>query len=250
MNADILRITEPPTLLREQAFERLREAIITGHFAPGARLIERELCEAMGVSRTSIREVLRRLEAERLIQVEPRRGPTVARVSRKQAAEIYDMRATLEAMLMERFTLKATEEEIAVLRGIFEEVVAAAETENVRELIAIMTRFILHVAHVVDHEVIRDILQQLIARISFLRGLSMSKPGRIHESIGEIRAIVEAVERRDPEAAARNAAHYVQNAGAAALSRLDEAQTHGNESGAGLRAQERRQATAKPVRTL
>ena len=69
--ADVLRITEPPTLVREQALERLRAAIITGHFAPGARLVERELCEAMGISRTSIREVLRRLEAEKLVRVEP-----------------------------------------------------------------------------------------------------------------------------------------------------------------------------------
>ena len=82
MTANILQITEPPTLLRERAFEQLREAIITGHFAPGDRLIERELCKAMGVSRTSIREVLRRLEAERLIKVEPRRGPAVARITR------------------------------------------------------------------------------------------------------------------------------------------------------------------------
>ena len=89
MTADALRITEPPTLVREQAFERLRDAIIGGHFAPGQRLIERELCEAIGISRTSIREVLRRLEAERLVVVEPRRGPTVARVTRKQAEEIY-----------------------------------------------------------------------------------------------------------------------------------------------------------------
>ena len=66
---NVLRLTEHPPLRRDQALERLRDAIITGHFAPGARLIERELCEAMGVSRTSIREVLRRLEAEQLIRL-------------------------------------------------------------------------------------------------------------------------------------------------------------------------------------
>jgi DNA-binding GntR family transcriptional regulator len=67
MTAHILRLIEHPPLRRDQALERLRNAIITGHFAPGDRLIERELCEAMGVSRTSIREVLRRLEAEQII---------------------------------------------------------------------------------------------------------------------------------------------------------------------------------------
>jgi DNA-binding GntR family transcriptional regulator len=75
MTANVLRITEHPPLRRDQAFERLRDAIITGHFTPGERLIERDLCEKMGVSRTSIREVLRRLEAERLIEVHwSRRG--------------------------------------------------------------------------------------------------------------------------------------------------------------------------------
>src|SRR5438067_1583646 len=74
---DALRVLAPQTLVRDEAFDRLRDAIITGHFPPGARLVERELCEAMGVSRTSIREVLRRLEAEKLVRVEPRRGPEV-----------------------------------------------------------------------------------------------------------------------------------------------------------------------------
>jgi GntR family transcriptional regulator, trigonelline degradation regulator len=104
MVADALRINAHPRRLREEAFERLRDAIIAGHFAPGARLVERELCEAMGVSRTSIREVLRRLEAEQLIVVEPRRGPVVARLTRKQVAEIYEVRAMLEATLLRRFT--------------------------------------------------------------------------------------------------------------------------------------------------
>lgn len=111
MTANVLRITEHPPLRRDQALERLRDAIITGHFTPGERLIERDLCEKMGVSRTSIREVLRRLEAEQLIQVEPRRGPVVARVTRKQAAEIYEVRALLEAALVRRFAQQASDGE-------------------------------------------------------------------------------------------------------------------------------------------
>ena len=219
--ANILRITEPPTLLRERAFERLRDAIITGHFVPGDRLVERELCEAMGISRTSIREVLRRLEAERLIEVEPRRGPTVARVSRKQAAEIYEIRGQLEAILVRRFTERATDEDVAKLRLIFKEVVAAAKTEDVVALVGIMARFNAHMVTVVGHELIGEILQQLTARISFLRVKSMSQPGRVQTSLGEIGNIIEAVERRDAKAAARHAVTYVNNACAAALERLD-----------------------------
>ena len=221
MIANILQITEPPTLLRERAFERLRDAIITGHFVPGDRLVERELCEAMGISRTSIREVLRRLEAERLIEVEPRRGPTVARVSRKQAAEIYEIRAQLEATLVRRFTERATDEDVAKLRLIFKEVVAAAKAEDVIALVGIMARFNAHMVAVVGHELIGEILQQLTARISFLRVKSMSQPGRVKTSLGEISNIIKAVERRDAKAAARHAVTYVNNACAAALERLD-----------------------------
>src|SRR3981189_1868278 len=119
MAGRVLWITEAPALLRDQALERLRDAIISGHFAPGTRLIERELCEQMGVSRTSIREVLRRLEAEQLIEVEPRRGPIVARLSRKQIEEIYDVRALLEAAVVRRFAVEASVENIAELRRIY-----------------------------------------------------------------------------------------------------------------------------------
>ncbi|WP_092498823.1 GntR family transcriptional regulator [Faunimonas pinastri] len=63
MLADKLDLLSPPVLVREQAFEQIRDAIISGKLAPGTRLIERELCEALGISRALVREVIRRLEA-------------------------------------------------------------------------------------------------------------------------------------------------------------------------------------------
>src|SRR5690606_38533467 len=113
LRAGALGLVATPVLVREQAFDQLRGAIINGQFPPGTRLIERELCEAMGVSRTSIREVLRRLEAERLIEVEPRKGPTVARLTRAQAEEIYDIRTYLEGIVVRRFVERASDEDIA-----------------------------------------------------------------------------------------------------------------------------------------
>lgn len=220
MIAETLGVIEPPLLIREQAFERVRDAIITGQLKPGTRLIERELCEAMGISRASIREVLRRLEAERLIDVGPRRGPTVATLSRKQAYEIYELRAMIEARLIHRFTQVATGAQVEELKQIFAEVERAAQTDDMARLVAIMLRFNKHVVGVVDHEIFDDILDHVNARISWLRVTSMSKPGRIKASVGEIRAIVEAVERRDAERAAAAATAYVINARDAALEQL------------------------------
>ena len=220
MNADVLRISERPALVRDQGFERLRDAIISGHFAPGQRLVERELCEAMGISRTSIREVLRRLEAQRLVHVEPRRGPTVARLTLKQATEIYEIRGLLEGILFRSFTECASEAEVAKLREIYEKAAAAGRRDDALGVMHIMTGFVVHVLTVVDHEIIGELLQQLVDRISVLRALAITREGRVAESLEEGRAIVEAVERRDGEAAARCATAYVRNACTAALEAL------------------------------
>ena len=221
MTGTVLRITEQPQLLRDQAFERLRDAIITGHFAPGARLIERDLCEKMSVSRTSIREVLRRLEAEKLIHVEPRRGPVVARVTRKQVAEIYEVRALLEAALVRRFALEASTEDIAALRRIYEDLRIAREAADVPAIVVLTRRFTEHMMQVIDHELISDIHQKLIARISVLRVLAIAEPGRLQQSARELAVVMDAIERRDADKAAQSLTAYVLNAADAALKRID-----------------------------
>lgn len=221
MTGTVLRITEHPQLLRDQAFERLRDAIITGHFAPGARLIERDLCEKMGVSRTSIREVLRRLEAEKLIHVEPRRGPVVARVTRKQVAEIYEVRALLEAALVRRFAREASNDDIAALRLIYEDLRIAREAADVPAIVVLTRRFTEHMMQVIDHELISDIHQKLIARISVLRVLAIAEPGRLQQSARELAVVMDAIERRDADKAAQSLTAYVLNAAHAALKRID-----------------------------
>ena len=86
-----------PTI-REHAEVRLRDAIVEGRLAPGERLVERELCEALGISRPSLREALRGLACEGLVQIVAHRGPAVAVITREQAAEIFTVREALEGM--------------------------------------------------------------------------------------------------------------------------------------------------------
>jgi GntR family transcriptional regulator, trigonelline degradation regulator len=218
---NVLRLTEHPPLRRDQAFERLRDAIITGHFAPGARLIERELCEAMGVSRTSIREVLRRLEAEQLIEVEPRRGPIVARLGRRQVEEIYEVRALLEAAIVRRFALEASADNIAELRRIYEKLSVVRDQGDVAAIVNTTRQFSEYMMDVVNHELISDIHQKLTARISVSRVFAISLPGRLQQSAGELAVVMDAIERRDAEGAAQSLMIYVRNAGEAALKQLD-----------------------------
>jgi DNA-binding GntR family transcriptional regulator len=221
MAGSVLRITDAPALLRDQALQRLRDAIISGHFAPGTRLIERELCEQMGVSRTSIREVLRGLEAEHLITVEPRRGPIVARLTRKQVAEIYDVRALLESAVVRIFTQKANDEEISHLRTLYDELDTARHSGDVGAIAKATVGFGEYMLKIANHELIGDIHKKLVARVSVLRAIAISQPGRLVQAARELAAVMSAIERRDAEQAAQCFSIYVRNAGDAALARID-----------------------------
>src|ERR1700749_3730970 len=90
-----LRIEDVPTV-RSRVAQKLRAAIMSGSFRPGQRLVERELCEMTGVSRPSIREALRLLEADGMVNTVPHRGPVVSTISLEEARQLYDARAVLE----------------------------------------------------------------------------------------------------------------------------------------------------------
>ena len=220
MLADKLSLLDPPVLVREQAFEQVRDAILVGKLAPGTRLIERELCLALGISRASVREMIRRLEAERLIHMEGRKSPIVSTLTRKQASEIYEVRTLFESVLIRRFTTMASDSQIADLRAIFETVREAAARNAVEEIVGLMRRFNEHLVRVVDHELIEDLLGQLNARVNWLRMKAMAQPGRLAASITELSAILEAIEQRDAEKAAVAMMQSSANARDAALDQL------------------------------
>src|SRR3954470_1766498 len=91
-----LKIDRSAKTLRELSLEKMRAAILAGHFKPGERLVERSLCEQLDVSRSIVREVLRHLEAEGLVESIAHQGPVVATLSVDQAAQVYEIRALLE----------------------------------------------------------------------------------------------------------------------------------------------------------
>src|SRR5215472_16989961 len=110
----ITRIAAP---IRTQVEQRLRQAILSGHFRPGGRLIERELCTLLGVSRTSLREALRQLEGDGLIVNIPHKGLVVATMTREEADEIFQVRAVVEGLAGRLFAERATDEQRAALQA-------------------------------------------------------------------------------------------------------------------------------------
>lgn len=176
----------------------------------------------MGISRASVREVIRQLESERLVRVEPRCGPTVACLSRREAVEIYEVRCMFEMLLVRRFTELADDEAIRGVEEIFARISAASDRRETGQLVALMLEFDEYMNRTVKHGVVGDLLKQLSARISVLRVTSMSHPGRIANGREEIARIVGAIRARDPEGAAHAMKVYVENARDDALKTLAE----------------------------
>ena len=196
--------------------EKLRSAILAGVFKPGERLIEVDLCEMLGVSRPSVREALRSLEAERLVSIIPNRGPQIPVLSWHNASEIYRVRMLLEgevAALAAEHATPADHKAIAVALNAFAKADKQADPDGRLSSTAIFYDELIRLAR---NSIIEETLRGLYARITFLRSRSMSMPGRAANSHAEMKAILAAIEKRDPELARAAAIEHVRQAHAAA----------------------------------
>lgn len=198
-----------PQTVHSQTANRLRDAIVTGYFKPGERLVEATLCELMNVSRTSVREALRRLEAERLIVMVPNKGPSVAEISWEEAEQIYQVRALLEGEAAAMFAARATPIDIKKMRKALDAFAeAAADNDPIGRLNATGQFYDVLLAGC-GNRIIREILDGLVARINFLRARSMSRPDRARYSLAEMRRIMAAIQKKDVELARKAAVDHV-----------------------------------------
>jgi GntR family transcriptional regulator, trigonelline degradation regulator len=206
--------------VRAQVLDNLRQAIIERQFAPGQRLIERELVELTGVSRTSVREALRELAAEGLVTAIPNKGTVVASVSAEEARQLYEVRSALEALAGRLFVQNASQTQRAALVRALQRIEKLAAKGA--PILAAKDVFYEVLFEGGGNEALRAVVAALHARVSLLRWLSLSVPGRPAESIGELRAIVDAVLGNDADAAARACSRHVEAAGRVGLQALAE----------------------------
>lgn len=121
--------------LREIVYEELKRQILIGEIAPGTRMMEVELADDMGVSRTPVREAIRKLEKEGLVSIEPRRGAYASDISIKDMVDVLEVRQDLEGMAAGLAAAKITEEEKAALKHTTDEYKKAVESGDVEEII-------------------------------------------------------------------------------------------------------------------
>ena len=201
----LLKVQKTAASLRQQVLGDLRNAIISGRLPPGKRLTERELIEFMGVSRTVIREALRQLEAERLIEVIPNKGPVVRALTKEEAEDLYRIRAVLYGLAARIFVEQVNREGLTELDDAFQSVVSAYASADAERMLDSKTRFYEVIHEGTQSESLTSMLATLHARIWQWRSLGLTHPKRSdersRESIENLRSIVTAAENNDADTA-------------------------------------------------
>ncbi len=159
----------PPRSLADDVADRLRAAIISGHFGPGERLREETLAKTIGVSRGPVREALVRLQREGLIVMRRNRGAVVARLSAEDLDEVYSLRVAIEVLAVERAAERAGGEGLARLQAIVDRIAAAvARGVEASEAAELDMAFHDELYELADHRRLRDVWLSLRPQIFIL----------------------------------------------------------------------------------
>lgn len=197
--------------LRDVVFNTLRQAILTGELKPGERLMEIHLANRLGVSRTPIREAIRKLELEGLVTMIPRRGAEVAQITEKSMSDVLEVRRAMDALCAQLACERITEEALEHLKEACERFEQATRTKDVKKIAQ---------ADVELHDIIlqatgNNRLIQLVNNLSeqmYRYRFEYIKDFSQHERlVEEHRIIYESLVRRDREQAARAAETHIDN---------------------------------------
>jgi DNA-binding GntR family transcriptional regulator len=223
-NTDILRegppMKERSTLaidlntfkpLGEVAYEALRDAIMTKQLLPGERLMETELANEMGISRTPVREAVRRLETDGYVVIVPRKGSYVAGISMKDVMDVFEIRTALEMLAAEKAAERATEEEMEDLKRAVRDM---SDTENAGILATVDSdaRFHSLIYQMSKNDRLVSLIHDLREQIYRFRSTTLSDPGRLKLALREHQRVLEAIAGRDPERAAKAIQKHMERA--------------------------------------
>ncbi|MBS3969193.1 MAG: GntR family transcriptional regulator [Clostridia bacterium] len=198
--------------LREIVLEALKDAIVNGKLKPGERLMEQQVAEELGVSRTPVREAIRKLEIEGFIIMIPRKGAYVSDISLKDIAQVFEVRAAMEALAAGLAAQRIADDQMEKLERKLVEVKNAVDNSDLDNIIHFDTDF---------HEIIYDasrndrlvqILNNLREQIQRYRTASLASPGRLKDTLREHQELVDAISTRNVALAQKVAKEHIENA--------------------------------------
>ena len=198
--------------LRELVLEAIREAIKNGTLQPRERLMEIQLADDLGVSRTPVREALRKLEQEGFIVMVPRKGAYVSDLSMKDVADVFEIRAALEGLAGALAAERITDEELELMERVLVEKGEAINQNDIDKLVEADTKFHEAMYMASRNERLSTIISNLREQIQRFRLTSLSVPGRREDSLKEHRQLLEAIQSRDIQVARQLAQEHIENA--------------------------------------
>jgi DNA-binding GntR family transcriptional regulator len=205
MTSPALTIHQPEAAearsLADQAYYRLRELIVTLELAPGSIVNERELMERLGLGRTPVRDALRALARERLVEVYPRRGILVSGVDVRDLAALSESRLVLEATAARLAAVRSTPADRAQTVALLAELAETADEQDERHLIDLDQRIHRHVYHCAHNPFLEATLNEhyvLSLRIWFL---ALDRVARLDDAVHEHRELLEAIRDGDADRA-------------------------------------------------
>ncbi|MBR2948908.1 MAG: GntR family transcriptional regulator [Lachnospiraceae bacterium] len=197
--------------LRDVVFNTLRQSILTGELKPGERLMEIHLADKLGVSRTPIREAIRKLELEGLVTMIPRRGAEVAQITEKHLKDVLEVRRALDALTVELACERITQDELADLMDARDLFAKAIKTKDANKIAQ---------ADVAFHDIIliasrNDRLMQMLSNLSqqmYRYRLEYVKDDEHYDRlIEEHNIIFDAISRRDSKVGAEAIISHIDN---------------------------------------
>ena len=197
--------------LADQVFERLEQEILCGKYPRGEVLTEVRLCSELGVSRTPIREALRRLQQEHIVE-ESGKGTVVLGITRDDLLDIMEVRLRIEGMAAARTAVRITEEELRTLRETVELQEFYLHKKDSEQIKSMDSQFHTLIYRYSGSTVFYDTLTPLHNKVQRYRKAAVENAGRAEESVQEHRAVLEAIAAHDAAAAERLMLQHTRNA--------------------------------------
>lgn len=197
--------------LRDVVFNTLRQAILRGELKPGTRLMEIQLANKLGVSRTPIREAIRKLENEGLVHMTPRKGAEVAEITEKNMLDVLEVRKTLEELAIELACDRITEEQVEALHEAEEQFEQALETRDVTGIAEADVAFHDVIFAATDNQRLINLLNNLREQMYRFRVEYLKELENYPVLIAEHKQMIEAITGGEKQVARETIAKHIDN---------------------------------------
>ena len=209
MSAEIISI--PRAALHEQVVHRLRQMLVENRIAPGAKLNERELSEVLAVSRTPLREAIKMLAAEGLVELLPNRGAIAVELSEADVLNTFEVMSGLEAQSGELAAQRITDAELAEIRAMHYEMLAAYTRRDLPGYYRLNAAIHRAINAAAKNPVLTATYNQVNARLQAMRVRSNQDGAKWQAAVQEHELMVEALAARDPAAMRAVLASHLSN---------------------------------------